>query len=137
MVIRYSPATDVENLLAEITSKLGFTHVLVKQVLCLRSSGSKAKHTIARIHGLSRVWQRALEVKAHYVVEVISERYDSLTQEEKEKVIIHELLHVPKSFQGGFRHHKGWVTSKRVNELHQTLTTRRKGSNEVAGWKHR
>jgi len=137
MVIRYCLATDVENLLAEITSKLDFTHVLVKQVLCLRSSGSKAKHTIARIHGLSRVWQTALEVKAHYIVEVISERYDSLTQEEKEKVIIHELLHVPKSFQGGFRHHKGWVTSKRVSELHQTLTTRRKGGNEVAGWKHR
>jgi len=137
MVIRYCPATDVENLLVEIANKLGFSHVLVNQVLCLRSNGSKAKHTIARIHGLSRVWQRALGVKAHYVVEVISERYDSLTQEEKEKVIIHELLHVPKSFQGGFRHHKCWVTSKRVSELHQTLTTRRRGSNEVAGLKHR
>jgi len=137
MVIRYCPATDVENLLVEIANQLGFSHVPVDRVLCLRSSGSKAKHTIARIHGLSRVWQRALRVKAHYVVEVISERYDSLTQEEREKVIIHELLHVPKSFQGGFRHHKGWVTSKRVSELHQTLTTRRKGSNEVAGWKHR
>jgi len=127
MVIRYCPATDVKSLLEEIAERLGFSHVLVDQVLCLRSRGSKATHTIARIHGLSRVWQRALGVKAHYVVEVISERYDSLTQEEKEKVIIHELLHVPKSFQGGFRHHRGWITSKRVIELHQTLTTRRRG----------
>lgn len=131
MVMRYCPATDVKSLLEEITYKLGFSHVLIDRVLCLRSKGSKAKHTIARIHGLSRVWQRALAVKAHYVIEVISERYDGLTQEEKEKVIIHELLHVPKSFQGGFRHHRGWITSKRVTELHQTLRRRRKGSNEI------
>jgi len=135
MVIRYCSATDVKVLLEEIANKLGFSHVPVDQVLCLRSRGSKATHTIARIHGLSRVWQRALEVKAHYVVEVISEKYDSLTQEEKEKVIIHELLHVPKSFQGGFRHHRGWITSKRVTELHQALTTRRMHNNETSSEK--
>jgi predicted metallopeptidase len=132
MVIRYCPATDVKILLEEIANNLGFSHVPVDQVLCLRSRGSKATHTIARIHGLSRVWQRALGVKAHYVVEVISEKYDSLTQEGKEKVVIHELLHVPKSFQGGFRHHKGWITSKRVTELHQALTTRRMQNNEAS-----
>jgi len=132
MVIRYCPATDVKILLEEIANKLGFSHVPVDQVLCLRSRGSKAAHTIARIHGLSRVWQRALGVKAHYVVEVISERYDSLAQEEKEKVIIHELLHVPKSFQGGFRHHRGWITSKKVTELHQALTTKRMHNNETS-----
>jgi len=132
MVIRYCSATDVKVLLEEIANKLGFSHVRVDQVLCLRSRGSKATHTIARIRGLSRVWQRALGVKAHYVVEVISERYDSLTQEGKEKVIIHELLHVPKSFQGGFRHHRGWITSKRVTELHQALTTRRMHNNETS-----
>jgi len=131
MVIRYCSAIDVKSLLEEIASKLGFSHVLVDRVLCLRSRGSKATRTIARIHGLSRVWQRALGVKTHYVVEVISERYDSLTQDEKEKVIIHELLHVPKSFQGGFRHHRGWITSKRVTELHQALTTERKHNNET------
>jgi len=135
MVIRYCPASDVKILLEEIANKLGFSHVPVDRVLCLRSRGSKAAHTIARIHGLSRVWQRALGVKAQYVVEVISERYDSLTQEEKEKVIIHELLHVPKSFQGGFRHHRGWITSLRVTELHQTLT-RRRGSNEISRWEN-
>jgi predicted metallopeptidase len=125
MVIKYRSAGDVKCLLEEIAFKLGFSHVPLDQVLCLRSRDSKARHTIARIHGLSRVWQRALGVKAHYVVEVISERYDSLTQEEKEKVIIHELLHVPKSFHGGFRHHRGWITSRRVAELHQALTMRR------------
>jgi len=132
MVIRYCPAIDVKGLLEEIANKLGFSYVLVDRVICLRSSGSKAKHTIARIHGLSRVWQRALGMKTHYVVEVISERYDTLAQEEKEKVIIHELLHVPRSFRGGFRHHKGYVTSKRVSELYQTLRIRRKASNEIS-----
>jgi len=135
MVIRYCPAADVKSILEEIAGKLGFSHVPVDQVLCLRSRGSKSTRTIARIHGLSRVWQRALGVKAHYVVEVISERYDGLTQEQKEKVIIHELLHVPKSFRGGFRHHRGWITPKRVTELHKALTKRR-GTGRTSIWEN-
>jgi predicted metallopeptidase len=48
-------------------------------------------------------------------------------------VIIHELLHVPDSFQGGFRHHRGWITSRWVTELHQTLKTRRKRGSDASG----
>jgi predicted metallopeptidase len=55
------------------------------------------------------------------VVEVLSEHYDSLPEDEKEKTLIHELLHIPNSFGGGFRHHKNWVTLRRVEALYRQL----------------
>jgi predicted metallopeptidase len=71
------------------------------------------------------VWQKSLDIKTHYTIEVISEHFDDLPTAEKEKVIIHELLHIPKSFGGGFRHHGDWVTKRRVDRLHAALAENR------------
>jgi predicted metallopeptidase len=59
------------------------------------------------------------------VIEVISERYDRLSEEEKEKTVIHELLHIPKGFSGGFRPHKGYVEKAEVERLHRLLVKQR------------
>jgi len=56
---------------------------------------------------------------------VISERYDRLSIEDQEKTLIHEILHIPKSFQGGFIPHKGHITRKCVEQLHRTLLAKR------------
>lgn len=58
--------------------------------------------------------QLTVGVKAHYALEFISERFDKMGEEEKMKVIIHELMHIPKSFGGGFKHHD-WVCDKNIN----------------------
>ncbi len=50
---------------------------------------------------LGKVWEAGFNIKPRYLIEVISERYDRLNQQEKEKVIIHELLHIPKCFGEG------------------------------------
>jgi predicted metallopeptidase len=47
-----------------------------------------------------------------------------MSREEKEKVIIHELLHIPKGFAGGFRPHKGHITKHKIETLHQKYTAR-------------
>lgn len=56
----------------------------------------------------------AMFLEPTYVVEVIAERYDFLTPENRDKTLIHELMHIPKSFRGGFRHHKNFVTDEKV-----------------------
>jgi predicted metallopeptidase len=125
MPIKYFPASDVKDLTDQLIEELGFVHIPKERVICIRSVGSKSRGTIARVHSFPKVWQRGLAMKAHYAIEVISEHFDDLSMAEQEKVIIHELLHVPKCFGGGFRHHRDWVTRHRVDRLHAALVADR------------
>jgi len=126
MKIRYHEAPDVKELVERIVSELGFNHIELKGIYCFRSAGSRSKRTIARIHSLGKIWQKALHMQAGYLIEVISERYDRLSREEKEKVLIHELLHIPQGFSGGFRPHQRHITRKKIDSLHEKLVARKK-----------
>lgn len=126
MPITYLEAPDVKKMADEITEKLGFFHVVPQFVFCIRSKGSASQRTIARIHGLGKVWQETLNLPSAYVIEVISERFDKFTQEDKEKTIIHELLHIPATFAGGFRPHKGYIDNETVEQLHKTYREHRR-----------
>ncbi|MFP3985812.1 MAG: putative metallopeptidase [Candidatus Bathyarchaeia archaeon] len=121
MSIKYYEAPDVKQLADTIVTKLNFTHINPQHVYYYRSRGSKAKRTIARVHGLGKLWQLAIKTRPIYLIEVISERYDKLSRTEQEKVLIHELLHIPKGFSGGFRPHKGYITRKTIEKLHETF----------------
>ncbi len=121
MSIRYFEAPDVKELVEQIVFKLGFSHVELSCIYCYRSTNSKSRRTVARIHSLGKLWQKALSSHSAYLIEVISERYDRLSTEEKEKVIIHELLHIPQGFAGGFRPHKGYITQHKIDSLHSRL----------------
>jgi len=118
-VIKYSLAPDIEAKVREIAGKLGIKHDL-SRVVCIRSRGSTSRRTLARCHALPRVMQIALNVKAHYVIEVISENFDKLSEEEKIKTLIHELLHIPKAFGGGFKYHN-YANRKNVDILYERL----------------
>jgi predicted metallopeptidase len=125
MVIKYFSAPDIKRQVDSIASDLELRHIVSQQVYCIRSRGSKAKRTIARIHGLGKIWQGVLSTPPSYVIEVIAEIFDKMTAEGKEKTLIHELLHIPGGFSGGFRPHKGYVERKTVEKLYKKLQKRR------------
>jgi len=131
MPIRYFPAPEIKKQVDEITSDLDFFHIVPQFVFCVRSKGSKAKRTIARIHGLGKIWQEVLNIPTAYTIEVISEIYDKMPKEEKEKTLIHELLHIPGGFSGGFRPHKGYVERKTVELLYKKLQQTRASKNSL------
>ncbi|MCC6017322.1 MAG: metallopeptidase [Desulfurococcaceae archaeon] len=85
----------------------------VKVVIC-RNCKSKA---LARIYSLPTVWRYILKLEPMYIIEVIEKNFNSLTHEEKVKVIIHELLHIPKKFSGGLRPHGKYVNKHIVEKL--------------------
>jgi len=119
MPIKYFPADDMKELAIDIAEKLGMRHDM-SRVAFVRSHGSQSRRIIARCHGMPRIMQFALGVRAYYVIEIISERFDSMGSAEKEKTIIHELMHIPKSFGGGFRHHDH-VTRQHVEAMWKKL----------------
>ena len=119
MRIKYDFDLELELKARDIINTLGMKHVRLDNVTCMRSRDSSAKNTIARCHALSRIWQKVLNTKAQYIIEVISENFDNLSKEDQEKTILHEILHIPKAFGGGFKHHSNWVTEDRVNNLYR------------------
>lgn len=116
--IRYEIAPDIQARFADILQTLALGHVDPDRVVCLRSRGSSARRVVARCHGMSKVLQVALNIRAVYVLEFLSERFDRLDEAGREEVIIHELLHIPRNFGGGFRHHDV-VTDRKVRLIHE------------------
>ena len=114
--------TDFENMdiTRDVIRKLNLSHIDTEKLLCIRSHGSKSRRTVARIHGLSKVMQIAMKTKAFYVIEIISENFDKLSHEDKIKTIIHEVMHIPKNFGGGFRGHRNFVNRKNVEKAYKT-----------------
>jgi predicted metallopeptidase len=125
-MIQYHLAKDIDVRVKEILRKLRMNHVDETRLICLRSKGSGSRRVIARCHGLSRIMQLALNKKPHYVIEILSERFDQLNQEDQTKVLIHEILHIPHAFGGGFRSHRPFVTRAKVQRMYDQFMRVRK-----------
>jgi predicted metallopeptidase len=133
--MKYEEAPDLQ-IIAEDISKTLFPHIIMERVKCYRSYGSSTRGTIARCHALGKLMQKAIGVEAYYALEFLSTRFDKLSKEEQMKTIIHELMHIPQTFGGGFRHHDH-VTEKNVNLMYKTYIAkkdRRETFEKKSGW---
>ena len=116
--IRYEIADDIQLHFMDIVRTLNLGYIDLDKVVCVRSFGSSTKRIIARCHGMSKVLQIAMNIEPFYALEFISERFDKLSDNEKDETIIHELMHIPKNFGGGFRHHDH-VSDENVKLMHE------------------
>ena len=114
--MKYEFDEEAQEIAKDIIDKLDFCHIDVERIIFMKSRGSKSRRTLARIHGLSKIMQKAMRINAVYAIELISENFDKLDRDEKIKTIIHELMHIPKCFGGGFRNHKPYVTKRTVDK---------------------
>ena len=124
--MKYEFAPDIQTKSQEI-SKILFSHIQLDNVRCFRSFGSSSRNIIARCHALGKLMQKAIGIKAVYALEFLSERFDKLNEEEQIKTIIHELMHIPKTFGGGFKHHN-WVTERNVNKMYKIYNEKKNKS---------
>lgn len=102
--IVWLPARDVELRIKRLVKNLKLDWVDIKQIYCMRSENAKT-WAVARIWGLGRIWQLALTIQPSYVIEVISEKFDGLDTLEKDKILLHELTHIPRNFSGSLVPH--------------------------------
>ncbi len=126
MAIAYEQAPDIRAIAEDVVRVLGWGHVDLRNVGFIRSRGSKARRTYARCHAMGKAMTVGMgRIKSYYVIEVIAERFDRLAADEREETVIHELMHIPRSFGGGFKHHNV-VNQKTVKAAHETYRERKK-----------
>ncbi|PIN99118.1 MAG: metallopeptidase [Candidatus Diapherotrites archaeon CG10_big_fil_rev_8_21_14_0_10_31_34] len=104
----------------ELLKKLNYSHIPAERVSCIISKGTKTRRTIARIHALGKAMQLGMQEKPFYVIELM-EPFFRESEEDQTKTLIHELMHVPHNFGGGFRHHKPFVTKNKVEQEFERL----------------
>lgn len=111
MILELAP--DIKRIVKQLVPKLPFgTYVRVNQIVCMRSFKATGRAR-ARIWSFPRIWQMALKLPPYYVIEVLSHHFDHLSNDDKARVIIHELMHIPKNFSGALIPHRGM--HKRIN----------------------
>ena len=118
MAIKYEIADDIMVRVYDIAKTLGMEHVKLSGIYAIRSRGGGSRGTLAGCHALGKIWQKALGINAVYIIEIIEERFSKMSRDEQDKVLIHELMHIPLSFGGGFKHHD-FVTSRNVEKIHR------------------
>jgi predicted metallopeptidase len=122
--VEFLLAPDIQKRIKEILKKIDLPHIKAKSIVCFRSYGSKSRAR-ARIWSLPSIWQKALKVKPHYCIEVLSEKFNKLSENEQTKTLIHELMHIPKTFSGALLPHRGrgkvMINSREVDKLYKQL----------------
>ena len=130
--MKYEYAEDLKKRAEEIVRLLGLNYIDMSRVEFIRGYGSSARRTIARCHALGKLMQKAMKTKAFYAIEFL-DRFEKMSMEEQDKVIIHELIHIPKSFGGGFRQHD-FVCEENVELLHEKFMELKGGNTYKSGW---
>lgn len=114
----WQEASDVKKDLLKVLKTIDLEHIDASKIHCYRTTGSKTR-AYARTWAFPKIFQKALSIEPAYVIEVLSKHYDKLKDDEKKKVLIHELLHIPKNFSGALLPHR--TRSRNIHSLANKL----------------
>lgn len=116
--MKWNEASDVKEDLQDILKHIELPYIQLERIFCYRTEGSKVR-AYARTWSFPKIFQNALSIEPAYVIEVLSTHYDKLDPDKKKKVLIHELLHIPKNFSGALLPHR--TRSRNLNSLANQL----------------
>lgn len=114
--VEWLDAPDISKRALKLITALNMDWILFDRLFFYRSTDSKAR-AYARAWGLPALWQRALGVEPGYIIEVLSEHFDKLNARDQDKVILHELTHIPHNFSGALVPH----THRKKGSFHDKL----------------
>lgn len=105
MKVDFQFAPEIKAKIKQILVKINLPHIDPNRIIAFKSYGSKSR-AYARIWSMPSIWQKALKIKPHYCIEVIARQYDRLNEQDQTRTLIHELLHIPKTFSGALLPHR-------------------------------
>ncbi len=104
--MKYVLAPEIKKTIEALVIELGFAHIDIKRIHCIRSLDAKTR-AYARIWGMSKLFFEVAGIPPNYIIEVVTKRFEKLSEREKIKTLIHELMHIPKTFSGALLSHRG------------------------------
>ncbi len=104
--MNYTKAPEIKRKVDVLIKKLDFTHIKASHIHCIRSFDAKTR-AYARIWGMAKLFQEVVGLEPHYIIEVNAKKFDKLSERDQIKTLIHELLHIPKTFSGALLSHRG------------------------------
>jgi predicted metallopeptidase len=114
--IDWVPAPDITERILELVFRLDLSWVQTEKIHCVRSTNANTR-AYARIWGLTRIWQQALNIPPQYVIEVVAEKFDRVSSHQQDEILLHEIAHIPRNFSGSLVPH----TSGRKGSFHDKL----------------
>ncbi|MDP3994973.1 MAG: putative metallopeptidase [bacterium] len=102
--IVWEKAPDIKKRIDVISKLMDLNCPKGSNIYCVRSNNANTR-AYARIWGLSRIWQETLSIDPSYIIEVISEKFDDLQEKQQDKILLHELAHIPNNFSGSLIPH--------------------------------
>ncbi|KKQ25013.1 MAG: hypothetical protein US40_C0004G0051 [Candidatus Roizmanbacteria bacterium GW2011_GWC2_37_13] len=104
--MNYKAAPEIKRQIRVLVKQLNFNHIKLNNVHCIRSFDAKTR-AYARIWGMAKLFKEVAGLEPNYIIEVNARRFDKLNEREKIKTLIHELMHIPKTFSGALLSHRG------------------------------
>mgnify|MGYP000882760647 FL=1 len=102
--MRYKIAPEIKQQVDSLIDQLQLDYIQKDRIHCIRSFDAKTR-AYARIWGMSKLFKEVAGIEPHYIIEVISKKFDKLNEREKIKTLIHELMHIPRTFSGSLLSH--------------------------------
>ncbi|ABM80979.1 putative metallopeptidase [Hyperthermus butylicus] len=107
----------LEQLVRRLIEALGLDYIDPERVYIVFSRGSRSL-AHARIWGLPSPFVKLGLCEPMYVIEIVSENILRLRScEDIVGVLVHELLHIPRTFSGGLRSHGDWARRSNIRRL--------------------
>ena len=104
--MNYKAAPEIKRQIRVLAKQLHVNNIKLNNVHCIRSFDAKTR-AYARIWGMAKLFKEVAGLEPNYIIEVNARRFDKLNEREKIKTLIHELMHIPKTFSGALLSHRG------------------------------
>ena len=121
----FSENKSLKKRVNRLVSSLSLNWVDAMRIFTVSSINSRSR-AVARIWGLSKIWQEILNIKPAYIIETVSEKFEKLSEGQKDEVILHELAHIPKNFSGALVAHTRRGKSSFHKKLDELITNHRR-----------
>ncbi len=121
--MKYERAEDLKKYILRLIKRLKFRHIKTQNIHIIRSFDAKTR-AVARIWGMSKLFSEVVGLEPHYIIEVNAKKFDRLSERDKIKTLVHELMHIPKTFSGALLPHRSRYTRINDREVEKLLKTK-------------